>query len=64
MSKLAREPVRVAVYSAAVAVLGLLVGAGVIDDRLSTAVAAVVSALLAVVTEVARAHVTPVSKPQ
>lgn len=63
MSKFSGEPVRAAVYSVAVAVLLLLVGLGVIDDATSGLIAGVVSALLAVVTEVARSKVTPVNTP-
>lgn len=60
MSKLlSREPVRAAVYSVAVAVLALLVALGVVDDATSASIAALVSSVLAVATEVARANVTP-----
>jgi len=55
----AREPVRAAVYSVVVAVLALLVTLGVVDDATSASIAALVSSVLAVATEVARANVTP-----
>jgi hypothetical protein len=61
MSVLSREPVRAAVYSVAVAVAGLLVALGVIDDAASAALTGGVTAVLAALTEAARAKVTPVA---
>lgn len=61
---LASEPVRAAAIALYVVVLGVLVTYGVISTEVSVAATAILSALLALVTalltELARASVTPV----
>lgn len=64
MSLLQREPIRTYLYGVLIAVLALLVGLGVVATALAPLYLAVGAAVLAVpsvlVTEVARAKVTPV----
>lgn len=63
--KLAHEPVRVRLYTLAVALLALAVAAGKLDHELSGAGAAVVAVLLGVpAVESARARVAPLDRPE
>lgn len=57
---LAREPVRLYLYSLATAVVGLLVILGVVEESMVLPIMALVSALLAVpLTETLRSRVSP-----
>ena len=57
---LAREPVRLYLYSLATAVVGLLVILGVVEESMVLPILALVSALLAVpLTETLRSRVSP-----